>query len=266
MQQTHYKSPVLRKDGSQAAIVGYFMNRHLHQVAVKHAVSECYVTVFIIKHLNHRDFIPKPVNKESFCLVCFNYKNSLEFFVASEGRALGHTVKSLNQRHAPDLYLQFEAILTGCETIKDTLDWTTGQASNLVVNYLFLLLVSLPVIGWTCIVSSAVCAFGLSLPVHPFVSVSDCSNCKLTFSPRTLWDRCYSQCMTRALDQHRQLHYANIKTSSLTVTSELFQYTFLCKVFHRLCEKLLCLEDGEMTMLQCIVQGYITSLFTSKPF
>lgn len=161
------------------------MNRHLHQVAVKHAVSECYVTVFI-RHSDHRDVIPKPVYKESFCLVCFNYKNSLEFFVASEGWALGHTVKSLNQRHAPDLYLQFEAILTGCEIIKDTLDSTTGQASNLVVNYLFPLLVSLPVIRWTCIVSSSACAFGLSLPVHPFVSVSDCSNCKLTFSPHAL--------------------------------------------------------------------------------
>lgn len=59
-----------------------------------------------------------PVNKESLCLVCFNYKNSLDFFVASEGQALGHTVKSLNQRHAADLYLQLEAILTGCEIIK----------------------------------------------------------------------------------------------------------------------------------------------------
>lgn len=43
------------------------MNSHLHQVAVKHAASECYVIVFI-RHLNHMDFIPMPVNKESFCM------------------------------------------------------------------------------------------------------------------------------------------------------------------------------------------------------
>lgn len=52
---------------TEATIRGYFLNRHLRQVAVKHAASECHVIVFI-RHLNQRDLIPMPANKESFCM------------------------------------------------------------------------------------------------------------------------------------------------------------------------------------------------------